>query len=65
MRARGTKHDVFHGVALKTASGLTKKDLVLNKRRKVVSRKQHERGKQNAERLKKHQFKKKNDKRTA
>ncbi len=64
MRVRGDKNDVFHGRAMKTASGLTKSDLVLNKRKKVVSKKQHERGKKNADRLRKHQFKKKNAKTT-
>ena len=59
MRVRGNKADVFNGLASKTATGLTKADLVLNKRNKVVSKKQHERGKLNSERLKKHQFKRK------
>ena len=62
MRVRGNKREVWKGSAMKTASGLTKSDLVLNKRNKVVSKKQHERGKQNSERLRKHQFKKKNAK---
>ena len=58
MRVRGNKDDVYFGRATKTASGLQKKDLVLNKRNKVVSKRQHENGKANAERLKKHRFRK-------
>ena len=46
-------------MALKTAGALTKDDLMVNKKGRVVSRKQHENGKKNADRLVKHQFKKK------
>ena len=59
MKVRGNKHEVYHGHALKTAGGLTKADLTLNSRNKVVSKKQSERGKKIGDRLKKHQFTKK------
>ena len=62
MRRRGTKSDVYHGRALKTAGGLTKNDLTLNKVGRVVSKKQSEAGKRRGlEKLKKYQFKKKQD----
>ncbi len=35
----GSKDDVFNGLAAKTKGGLTKDDLVLNKKNKVVSKK--------------------------
>ena len=38
--ARGSKQDVWAGRAHKTAGGLTKADLVLNKKGKPVSKKQ-------------------------
>ena len=41
----GSKLQVWRGTADKTSGGLTKKDLVLNKRGKVVSKKQSEAGK--------------------
>merc|ERR1711982_157719 len=41
-RGRGAKARVFKGTKAKTTSGLQKKDLVKNKRGKVVSRKQSE-----------------------
>ena len=60
MRTRGTKHEVFHGRALRTSGGLTKNELMLNKHNKVVSKKQSAAGKRRgAEALKKYQFKKK------
>ena len=37
----GTKLQVWHGTADRTAGGLTKSDLMKNKRGKVVSKKQH------------------------
>ena len=42
VKARGSKKDVWHGYARRTAGGLTKDDLVLNKRGKPVSKKQSE-----------------------
>jgi len=40
----GTKRDVYYGHASATPGGLTQGDLMLNKRGKVVSRKQHQHG---------------------
>ena len=59
VKVRGSKDDVFHGRALKTSSGLTAGALIRNARGKIVSKKQHEQGKKNIERLKAHRFKKK------
>merc|ERR1711977_86643 len=39
--ARAAKHRVFKGLLEKTQSGLTKSDYMVNKRGKVVSKKQH------------------------
>jgi hypothetical protein len=47
----GTKAQVLHGTAKRTAGGLTKNDLVLNKRGKIVSRKQQAAGKKAYSRL--------------
>ena len=58
-KARGTKEEVFTGLAKKTAGGLTAGDLMRNIRGKVISKKQHESGKKNIDRLKKHRFVKK------
>lgn len=41
----GKKWEVYYGIAKHTAGGLTKKDLMVNKRGKVVSRLQHKAGK--------------------
>ena len=57
MKRRGNKHEVFHGRAFRTAGGLKRVDLVLNKYGKVVSRRQSEAGKKRGtESLKKWQF---------
>ena len=40
------KRQVWEGEKKKTSSGLTKKDLMLNKDGKVVSKKQHKKGKE-------------------
>jgi hypothetical protein len=37
----GSKAQVWHGTADKTAGGLTKKDLMKNKHGEIVSRKKH------------------------
>ena len=47
----GSKAQVFHGTAERTAGGLTKSDLLLNKRGHIVSRKQMEAGKKAFKRL--------------
>ena len=65
IRVRGSKHEVFHGRALKTPGGLMREHLMLNKHGKVVSRKQSAAGKRRgADSLKKWQFKKKESKQT-
>ena len=56
IKARGTKHEVFHGHAHRTAGGLKREDLVKNARGKVVSKKQQAHGKRNAERIKKFRY---------
>ena len=47
----GSKAQVFHGTAHHTAGGLTRKDLIKNKRGKIVSRKQAAAGKKAYSRL--------------
>ncbi len=49
----GSKAQVFHGTAHHTKGGLTRKDLVRNKRGKIVSRKQAAAGKKAFSRLRK------------
>lgn len=44
-RSRTMRYLVYHGVLSKTSGGLTKKDLMLNDRGEVVSRKRHQVGK--------------------
>ena len=46
MKAKGSKHDVYYGLARHTGGGLKKQDLMLNKHGKVISKKMHARGKQ-------------------
>ena len=41
----GTKAQVYHGAADRTSGGLKKKDLMKNKRGRIVSKKQHAAGK--------------------
>ena len=40
-RTIGTRAQVWHGTALKTSGGLTKKHLMMNKHGRIVSRKKH------------------------
>jgi hypothetical protein len=47
----GSKAQVFHGTAKHTKGGLTRQDLIQNKRGKIVSRKQAEAGKKAYSRL--------------
>lgn len=47
----GSKAQVFHGSAKHTTGGLTRKDLIQNKRGKIVSRKQAAAGKKAYSRL--------------
>jgi len=43
-RIKGTKKEVWEGIATKTSGGLTKNDLMLSKRGKVISKKMYQRG---------------------
>ncbi len=51
----GTRAQVYHGTAYKTSGGLLKKDLVQNKRGRIVSKKKLETAKRER-RLEKHGF---------
>ena len=51
----GKKHEVYHGKAKRTSGGLRKEDLMMNRHNRIVSKKQHARGKQQAPALKKWQ----------
>lgn len=48
---RGSKEEVYNGVAEKTAGGLCKADLCVNSRGKIVSKKKHELGQQNFKKI--------------
>jgi len=50
-RTVGSKEEVFHGVADHTAGGLSRRDLVKNKRGKIVSKKQQAAGRRALARL--------------
>ena len=54
MKTKGTKEEVYNGDAKHTAGGLTKKDLMMNNKGKVISKRQHEAGKIAIDRMKKH-----------
>jgi len=41
MKTIGSKVAVWHGNAMRTSGGLTKSDLMKNKRGKIVSKKRH------------------------
>ena len=47
----GSKAQVFHGTAQRTAGGLTKDDLMKNEKGRIVSKKQHKAGLQAIKRL--------------
>ena len=51
----GSRAQVWHGTAFKTAGGLTKSHLFMNKHGRVVSRKKHETAKKE-KRLEKHGY---------
>ncbi len=51
MKARGSKAEVFHGSARRTAGGLTRKDLMKTKSGRIVSKAQHAAGKKAIKRL--------------
>lgn len=51
MKARGSKAEVFHGTARRTAGGLTRKELMKTKSGRIVSKAQHAAGKKAIKRL--------------
>jgi len=51
----GTRAQVWHGTACKTSGGLTKNNLLMTKRGRIVSRKKHDTAKKE-KRLEKHGF---------
>lgn len=51
-KKKGNKQEVFDGLALCTAGGLKKEDLMLNAKNKIVSKKRSEQGKKQIEHLK-------------
>jgi hypothetical protein len=53
MQTIGSKRQVFNGTAHHTSGGLTRKDLMKNKRGDIVSKKQHAAGKKALTRLRK------------
>ena len=56
---KGTRDEVYLGIAKRTAGGLTADMLIKNKRGKIVSKKRSEQSRANSDRLKKWQFTKK------
>ena len=59
MKRTGTRQEVWENEAHHTRGGLQKKDLILNKRGKVVSKARSVLAQQNVKRLKQYQYKKK------
>lgn len=57
MLTNGTRAQVYHGTAKKTSGGLTKKDLFMNKRGRIVSKKASAAGKKAFTRLAKAGYK--------
>ena len=53
MKTKGTKDEVYHGFAKHTAGGLTKADLMMNAKGKVVSKAQHAAGKKAIQHMRK------------
>lgn len=53
MQTTGTRAQVWHGNAKKTSGGLTKKNLMMNKHGRIVSRRKHASGKKTIKRLEK------------
>jgi hypothetical protein len=51
MKTFGSKAQVYHGTCKKTAGGLKKSDLMMTKKGRIVSRKQHAAGKKAIKRL--------------
>ena len=61
----GTRQEVWAGEADKTRGGLSKEDLMLNKRNKLVSKKRSALAQNNVERLREYQYKKRDGKSVA
>lgn len=51
IKAVGSKAEVFHGTAKHTSGGLKKHELMMTKRGRIVSKKQHAAGKKAVKRL--------------
>lgn len=51
-KKKGSKQEVYDGIALCTPGGLKKEDLILNAKNKIVSKKRSEQGKKQIEHLK-------------
>ena len=51
IKIKGSKEEVFQGLASKTGGGLKAEDLMQNEKGKIVSKKKHELGKQHIQRL--------------
>jgi hypothetical protein len=58
MERIGNKKEVFEGKALRTPGGLTKDDLMKNKRGTIVSKKQHANGLKQAKNITAYMYKK-------
>jgi hypothetical protein len=50
-RTVGTKAEVWHSTCLRTSGGLKKKDLMMTKKGRIVSKKKHALGKKSIKRL--------------
>jgi hypothetical protein len=51
VRTVGSKAEVYHSTCLRTSGGLKKKDLMMTKKGRIVSRKKHAQGKKAIKRL--------------
>lgn len=51
IKIKGSKEEVYAGLASKTGGGLKAEDLMQNEKGKIVSKKKHELGKQHIQRL--------------
>ena len=51
VRTVGSKAEVYHSTCLRTSGGLKKKDLMMTKKGRIVSRKKHAAGKKAIKRL--------------
>lgn len=53
IKNKGSKEEVYNGLAKCTAGGLELKDLIINDKGKIISKKKHELGKKNQNAFKK------------